>query len=161
MCSSDLGMTTTPARSAAEEAVRRRVVPYIGAWRITQLLGEPAEVLVPVVWWLRGRRGAPMAPTAVLTANAAIATAAMHLVRRRPGARLRRSVALPVLAWTVLSPALAGRSRRLVLLPGRNPLWALLLLLVPRLISGTVQATALVAVLRRAAAAAEGSDQEG
>ena len=154
--------TPAPDRSPASAAVRRHVVPYLAAIQVTRLLGNPAELLVPVVWWLRGRRGAPMAPTAVVTANAVLAAGMVHLLRRRPDTRIRRRVTLPLLAWTVLGPGLAGRSRRLVLLPGRNPLWALLLQLGPALATGLLQAAAIIVVGRRAASrAAPGSDQEG
>ncbi|MEU2351064.1 hypothetical protein [Modestobacter sp. NPDC049651] len=152
--------TPTPGSAAAREAVRDRVAPPVGAMRIVGALGAPAELLVPVIWSLTGRRGAPLAPTAVATANAVVAAVAVPVLRRRPGTRIRRAVALPVLAWLVAGPALAGRSRRLVLLPGRNPLWALLLQLVPRLVTGVLQAAAVLVVGRRARAAAEASDAD-
>jgi len=135
------------------------VIAYVGAIQTARLLGTPAELLVPVVWWLGGRRGAPLAPTAVVTANAVLATGVAHLLRRHPETRIRRLVSLPLLAWTILGPAVAGRSRRWVL-TGRNPLWALPLQLAAGLAIGLAEGVAVIVVGRRAAAAAA-SDREG
>ena len=110
-------------------AVLDEMKPYFAVAGAVSLLSLPAQVLVPVVRRLQRRTGVSAGPSLVIVANASLALGGLHLLRRRPGAWAaleERRVApwhLAIPLYVLLSPALATRWERAVVLRGRSPLW--------------------------------------
>ncbi len=103
--------------------------PYLAATGVVSLLAGPAEVGVPVVRRLRGQSGIATGPHLVTLLNGLLGLAVVHVYRRDPDrwGRLRERRAPRWLAVVpvhlLLSPLLAARWERGVVLRGRSPLW--------------------------------------
>ena len=140
-------------------AVFDEMKPYLAVAGAIGLLSAPAEVLLPVVRRLRRRTGIAIGPSSVIVANEALALGALHRLRRRPevwAALKGRRIApwhLTVPLYLLLSPVVATRWERAVVLRGRSALWGGVLST-----SGLVQVALLAVTIARARRARRTAD---
>jgi len=140
-----------PAVDPRVAAVFDDMKPYLATAAVIGLCGAPTELAVPIVRRLLGRTGVSTGPGLVELANAVLGLAVVRLYRQQPArwARLRdRPVPRGLLVlplYLILSPAMAARWERAVVLRQRSPLWGAALSPV-----GVVQIGVLAVTISRA-----------
>ena len=132
-----------PANPQRDEAIRA-LTPYEVSARITLGLSAPAAVTTPLVRRLLGRSGVQVGPSVLSVVNALVNIALIRTARRR-GLSLdtldamslsQRRLAVALIAWALVGPAVAAFPEQTVILRGRSPTWALPMDMAPRLALG-------------------------
>jgi hypothetical protein len=129
--------------------------PYIATVALVELVGGPAEFLVPVARRLRGEMGVSLGPGLVNLGSGLLALGVVRFFRRCPGLWEEKRPRIP--AWSgpaalgclTLAPAAAAGWKRGVVLRRRSALWGAVIHPV-----GLLQITLLLDGLSRARASA-------
>jgi len=117
---------TGRAPDPAVAAVWDDLKPYAAAASLVQVLGTPAELVVPVVRRLLGRDGVSLVPGLVSAGNGLVGLAVVRFVRGRPDLSeepVPRALLMAALGHLLLSPLAGAWGERAVVLRGRSPLW--------------------------------------
>jgi hypothetical protein len=129
------------APDSRRDEVVNRLKPYEVTARLTLGLSAPATVITPLIRQLVGRSGVQVGPGALSAINA-LANIALLRRARRQGLTLdkldtmpliQRRLAVGLLAWSLVGPAVAAFPEQTVILRDRSPMWAYLVDMAPRL----------------------------